>query len=705
MRSFHSRTGIFRMHNVFHCGQVVGAILAFGVALDIQVEGTEAAPGTALVRHAPTLSGTLEGSLQVMLGENIAFNGSARLSGELIVPGSPTVRLNGHPSLGGTVEGEGSTAPSGYQITLNGGASIGGLRRRVDPVALADVPAPPLPGGSRSVTLNQAGQPAGDWATLKNLTLNGNAGNRSIPPGTYGTFTANGSTGLALGVDGAREPSFYDFQRLTLNGQAQIRVVGPVVVTVANGFAANGQIGCSGEASWLVLNLHSGGLTLNGGSTVHAYVNAPGGTVVVNGNSQLIGGVQCDRLTINGGGLIRLLASQPANQPPVALPISVSTGEDTAVPIVLTGSDSENEAVSCAIAIAPTRGTLSGTAPHLTYMPAPDYCGVDSFSYVVSDGELTSAAAVVFVEVTPVNDAPVAMAASITLDEDGSASTTLVAADVDGDALAFTIVAPPAHGTLTGTAAERTYTPTSDFHGTDRFVFEVADGVLNSAEAAVELFVAPVNDAPVASNIALETDRNLPIGLTLAATDVDGDALTYAVTMDPQHGTLEGTSPNLVYKPAVDFAGDDSFTFTAADGQAISDPGTIAIKIRATNRAPSALAALLEPVEDTPLLFTLTASDPDGDSLGYFVETQPAHGSLAGLAPNLTYTPDTNYTGGDEFRFVANDGTVDSAPATIAINVIPRPNQPPVVDAGTDQTVIVRFACEGSRNVVVNHDE
>ena len=66
---------------------------------------------------------------------------------------------------------------------------------------------------------------------------------------------------------------------------------------------------------------------------------------------------------------------------------------------------------------------------------------------------------------------------------------------------------------------------------------------------------------------------------------------------------------------------------------------------------------------------TLTGSDVDGDDLSYRVVTTPTHGTLGGIAPNLVYTPDANFTGSDSFTFVVNDGTDDSEEVTVSIMV------------------------------------
>jgi autotransporter-associated beta strand protein len=265
---------------------------------------------TALVNHAPAInSGILEGSMRQLMGENVAFNGGATISGDYYTPGLPRVILNGTPNFGGTVDGNGAETPSNYTVTLNSNTTLGHVIRRTDPVTLPTVSAPSPPMGTRSVSLNNASEPVGDWGTLRNLTLNSNVGQIAVPAGAYGDFMANGGSGFKLGVAGAVEPSVYYFQRLTLNSQARIEVAGPVIVVVGASVSVNGgEIGNADHPAWLTFNINAGGLTLNGGANVYGYVSAPRGIVVVNGNCQIVGGLASDRLTINSGGRLRLLA-------------------------------------------------------------------------------------------------------------------------------------------------------------------------------------------------------------------------------------------------------------------------------------------------------------------------------------------------------------------------------------------------------------
>jgi rhamnogalacturonan endolyase len=254
------------------------------------------------VRHAPTLNGDVDGSLQVLLSEGATMNGGAAISGDLLVPGLPSVILNGHPTYGGTLDGPGATTPTNFHVTLNS-AVLRHVVRRIDPITMPAVNAPPAPTGTRNVALNNANQSAGDFATLRNLTLNSSAGVRAIPPGTYGVFVANGNSGFVLGVAGSTTPAIYNLQGLTLNKGTSLQIVGPVILTLANGPVFNsGVVGNANAPEWLLLRVASGGVTLNSSATLHGFVVAPSGTITING--ALDGEVICDRLTVNGNGVL-----------------------------------------------------------------------------------------------------------------------------------------------------------------------------------------------------------------------------------------------------------------------------------------------------------------------------------------------------------------------------------------------------------------
>lgn len=260
---------------------------------------------SAVVRHAPVLNGQVDGSVQVLQAESLTLNGSAAVTGDILIPGTPNLTLNGRPTFVGTKDGLGNATPNNYWVTLNGGAVLRYLVRKTDAVTMPTVSAPPSPTGTRSVSLNKASDPLGNPATVRDLTLNGNGISTSLPAGSYGYVTLNGNNVLTLGVAGSTTPTVYNLQGLTLNGSSQLRLAGPVILTVANGIQMNSSVGESAHPEWLSLRVANGGVTLNGSVRLWGSVTAPNGTVTINGSTILTGLVVADRLTINGNGLLK----------------------------------------------------------------------------------------------------------------------------------------------------------------------------------------------------------------------------------------------------------------------------------------------------------------------------------------------------------------------------------------------------------------
>ena len=372
-----------------------------------------------------------------------------------------------------------------------------------------------------------------------------------------------------------------------------------------------------------------------------------------------------------------------ANNPPVADSQSVTTDEDAAVAITLTGSDVDGDPLTYSVVTGPADGSVSGTAPNVTYTPAEDFNGSDTFTYKANDGTADSGLATVSITVTPVNDPPVADAQSVTTAEDTAVAITLTGSDVDGDSLTYSLVTLPANGVLSGTAPNLTYTPALNFNGSDSFTFKVKDGTVDSVPATVSITVTAVNDPPVAGDdsYAVDEDATLSAGIPGVLgndTDVEGDALTALLVAGPSSGMLTLNSDgSFSYTPALNYNGPDSFTYKANDGTADSGVATVTIAVTAVNDPPVADAQSLTTAEDTAVAIILTGSDPDDDPLTYAVATGPANGSLSGTAPNLTYTPTLNFNGSDSFTFKANDGTAESAETTVLITITPV-NDPPI---------------------------
>ena len=359
----------------------------------------------------------------------------------------------------------------------------------------------------------------------------------------------------------------------------------------------------------------------------------------------------------------------PVNDAPVAVAKSITTNEDAGVAVVLEGTDVDGDSLTYGIVTAPTKGVLTGTPPNLTFQPAANANGSDSFTFRVNDGTVNSAVATINLSITPVNDVPVATPRTASTNEDTAVAVTLAGTDVEGGSLSYTIVTQPSKGALSGNPPNVTYTPSLNANGSDSFTFRVNDGSANSPAATVNLSIAAVNDIPVANSGSVSTPKNTAVAIALSGSDVEGSPLSYTLLSSPAKGVLSGTAPNLTYTPNSEVTGADSFTFRVNDGIANSATATISISIAVANTAPVATASSVTTTEDTAVAIVLSGTDAEGNALTYTVLTNPTKGSLSGAAPNLSYLPNANANGSDSFTFRVNDGTVNSAAATVNLSI------------------------------------
>jgi VCBS repeat-containing protein len=377
--------------------------------------------------------------------------------------------------------------------------------------------------------------------------------------------------------------------------------------------------------------------------------------------------------TANDGELDSNLATvsitvNAVNDAPVASNQAVVTDEDTAKAITLGASDVEGSALSYTIGTGPTHGTLTGTAPNLTYTPAANYNGPDSFTFRANDGELDSNLATVSITVNPVNDAPIASDQAVATDGTPKA-IVLSATDVEGSPLTYAIVTAPAHGTLSGTAPNVTYTPAASYNGPDSFTFTANDGQATSNVATVFITVANSNGTPVANSQSIQTPEDAAVDIMLTGIDPAGRPLRFRISRPPAHGRLSGGAPSLVYVPDANYNGPDSFTFHVVDGDLVSNDAVVSILITPVNDAPVA-SDLRFSTNGAAIDGQLIATDIDGNPLTYRIVSGPEKGTAVVNADGaFRYTPNGNRNGSDTFTYVANDGLVDSAPARVHIVV------------------------------------
>ncbi|MCU1429527.1 MAG: repeat-containing protein [Actinomycetia bacterium] len=376
-----------------------------------------------------------------------------------------------------------------------------------------------------------------------------------------------------------------------------------------------------------------------------------------------------------------------ANHPPVAQAQSVTTPEDTPLGITVKATDVDGDQLAYAVQQQPAKGSVSCgvNTGQCLFTPNLNANGTDSFIFRATDGHGAFDTATVDMSITPVNDAPVAIAASVPTLQGNAATFSVTANDPDNAPaqLTYSATTQPLHGTATCTAAGNcTYTPQPGFVGADAFTFGVHDPSNLSDTAVVTLTVGSNNHAPVAQPQAVNALEGTATPITLTATDVDGDNLTYSVVTQALHGVATCSGAGVCsYTPTTSYNGPDSFTFQATDGVATSNVATVTLTVAHTNQPPVAAPQSVSMLEDKAATITLGATDPDiADVLTYAVDQQALHGTATCVAATgvCTYTPTANYSGADSFTFHANDGLVNSNVAIVSLTVTPV-NDPPVV--------------------------
>ena len=205
--------------------------------------------------------------------------------------------------------------------------------------------------------------------------------------------------------------------------------------------------------------------------------------------------------------------------------------------------------------------------------------------------------------------------------------------------------------------------------GTTYHYRAVAVNTVNTTFGSDQTFTT-ANTAPVANAQTTSTSEDTAKSVTLSGSDADGDSLTYTIIDPPSHGSLNGTPPNVIYLPATNYFGGDSFIFRANDGLSNSAPATVSITVNAVNDAPVANSQSVTNHANVAFSITMSGFDVEGNALTFFIVTNPVHGAISGTLPDITYTPQTNYVGADSFSFVSNDGSTNSAPATVSITVL-----------------------------------
>lgn len=350
-----------------------------------------------------------------------------------------------------------------------------------------------------------------------------------------------------------------------------------------------------------------------------------------------------------------------ANGIPVALAQNINTSEDTALPVVLSGSDPDSDAITgYTVTVQPTRGSLSGTAPNLTYTPNADYNGSDSFRYTVTDARGgVSSAAEVSISIAAVNDGPRVgvQLANVSYAEGASVEIDASGAFIDPEANGFTVNVTGLPSGISYFSSLRAIAGTLSLSTAGVYSVTLTATETSSGLTATQQFTLTVtntNQNPtVATPIADQTtDEGAVVALNVAGNFADadsGDTLSFSLTAGTLPPGLTLASNGQISGTIAQTAATGSpysVTITANDGQGGTISDVFSWTVNAVNAAPVAVGTISNRSGTVGQSFEILGSvvrgafsDPDGDSLTY------SHGST--LPPGL---------------FMTSDGTIGGSP-------------------------------------------
>jgi hypothetical protein len=352
-----------------------------------------------------------------------------------------------------------------------------------------------------------------------------------------------------------------------------------------------------------------------------------------------------------------------SNSPPIANNQAITLNKNTQQSITLTATDPNNDALTYAVVTQPTHGTLTGTAPNLSYSPDTDYVGTDSFTFKVNDGTVDSNTATVSITVQDTGSGPGPCTTNLPISgltasgNDGNVPSNVLDNNLD-TRWSSSGVGQWIRADLSSTqnicsvdiawykGNERQYhfviaTSTDGSTFTNKFSGDSSGNTLNSEKYTIpatnaryvrvtvngntantwasitelDIFgtTTSSNSAPVANNQAVITNKNNAIAITLTANDANNDALTYSIVTNPAQGTLTGTAPNLNYNPDTDYVGTDSFTFKANDGTTDGNIATVSITIDDPSRDQFGIIKL-NPTKENGEEWYINMDNPLSDS-------------------------------------------------------------------------------------------
>jgi len=382
------------------------------------------------------------------------------------------------------------------------------------------------------------------------------------------------------------------------------------------------------------------------------------------------------------------VAVQDANDAPqiTSTPIVQATVNQLYQYAVIASDPDVGDVLSYSLLSAPAGMSIDSNTGLISWSPTSAQLGAHPVQIQVEDGGGLVASQNLSIDVLPDNRTPVINSTPVVVATESEAySYAVIATDADGDTLIFSLVTGPEGMVIDATSGVIQWTPSSLQIGNQSIQVKVADTrgaeAVQSFAVVVGAFVPPnqppvITSAPVINAVEAQLYQYL-----LQATDADADSLVFALTIAPAGMVIDAVSGLLSWTPATAQIGSHSVQAQVSDGNGGVVTQDFSITVAAANRLPSITSTpLTQAIEGQSYRYSVSATDPDNDTLVYTLVSAPAGMIIDASSGAIAWVPIDTQVGLHAITVSVDDSNGGVVQQNFSIDVTAEvTNQPPVI--------------------------
>jgi hypothetical protein len=291
-----------------------------------------------------------------------------------------------------------------------------------------------------------------------------------------------------------------------------------------------------------------------------------------------------------------------------------------------------------------------------------------------ADENITNIANVLGISLDTNNAPVITMDTTIEVNASSSVQIPYSISDIEDSGLTLSIDINPTNGNVSIDSNNVTYTPNNAFVGSDSFVVKTTDSGSKTVTKTVNVTVTTINTPPVIimdNNISVDEDNSTQISYTLGDAQDDNSTLSLIVETNPSNGNVSINSSNVTYTPNANFFGNDSFVVKTTDSENETVTQEINVTVNSINDIPVLTInnTNVSVNSGSSVQIPYSISDVEDSSMTLLIDTNATNGIVSIDASNITYTPNSDFSGSDSFVVKTTDSNNETVTKSINITI------------------------------------